>query len=267
MHHLNTRFLSIAVLIFVLSSCTSKDQLKTILVENPEILVEAIQRNPTKFAPLFNQISGQARQIAQAQAQQQEGIRREEEFKNPKTPIIDTEKPFKGKANAPVTIVAYSDFQCPYCAKAEDAMRELMKKNEGKIRYVFKHFPLKMHPFAFAAALRYEAIAKQSKELALKYHDELFKNQPQINTEKETYLDKAAAKIGANVAKMKKDITSGDIANRVNADMEEGKKFGVTGTPAYMINGVFINGLRSVQEYDSLVQRWLSSRDVSSAKK
>ncbi len=253
-------------LLLSVTNCTTKNQLKAMLVENPDILVEAFQKNPDKFSPIFNQ----ARAQAQARNVEAENAKREEDFKNPKQPLVDTKRPIKGKVNAPVTIVAYSDFQCPFCSRVEDTMAELMKKNEGKIRYVFKNFPLPFHQYAMPAALRYEAISMQSKELALKYHDELFKNQNLMNTEKEAYLDKAAAKIGANVAKMKKDIATDAVKKRVEADIEEGKKFGVTGTPAFLINGVFINGARGVQDFDAIVQRWLKNpptREVSSDKK
>ena len=219
---------------------------------------------------MFEQISIQANRQAKAKIAEQENARREEDFKNPKKPEIDGKMPIRGNPKARVTIVAYSDFECPYCSKAEATMEELMKKNGDSVRYVFKNYPLPSHQSAMAAALRYEAIAMQSKDLAWKYHDELFNNQSLISQEKEAYLDKAAAKIGANVSKMKKDIASEVVKKRVEADIEEGKKFGVTGTPAFLINGVFVNGARPIQYFDKIVQRWLvemPNRDISSTPK
>jgi predicted DsbA family dithiol-disulfide isomerase len=121
---------------------------------------------------------------------------------------------------------------------------------------------------AMPAAKAYEAIALQSKDKALKYQEELFHNQAALNQEKEAYLEKAAAKVGADVARMKKDMESDRVSKQIEKDMEEGRQMGVRGTPAFLVNGVFVSGARPPKDFEDLVERWLKDgkRAVSSTK-
>ena len=88
------------------------------------------------------------------------------------------DRPFRGAADAPVTIVAYSDFTCPYCQQAAGTMEKVLKENQGKIKYVFKHFPLETTGVARLAAEYHVAAARQDPELAWKFYDLLFAAAP-----------------------------------------------------------------------------------------
>lgn len=237
--------------LFILTSCTNKDQIKAILLENPDILVEVIKKNPQKFAGLFGGQQGNRPTPAEELA------KREEEFKNPKKPVIDLKRVIRGNAEAPITIVAYSDFQCPFCSRGEQSIEEVRKKYGSKVKYIFKHFPLPFHQQALPAAKTYEAIALQSKEKAIRFQEEVFKNQQLLGQMKEDFLDEAAEKVGANMDRMKKDRESEKVAKIIEQDIEEGKAMGVRGTPAFLVNGVFVGGARPPKDFEEIIERWL----------
>ncbi len=250
----------LGALLFLMGGCNTKDQLRTTLMENPDILVDVIKRHPAKFAPIMGGArGGGAGPVANL----------EEEFKNPKKPVIDSKRAIRGKAQAPITIVAYSDFQCPFCSRAENTVKEVLGKYPNQVKYLFKHFPLGFHAMAKPAALAYEAIALQSREKALKFQDELFANQPKIGQMKEAFFEQAAGKVGADVARMKKDMSSDLVIKRVEADMAEGRAMGVSGTPAFLVNGVFLKGARPAQDFVQIIDRWLKQdpRQVASGSK
>lgn len=232
------------------TGCNTKEQLRTTLMENPDILVDVMTRHKDKFAKVMGPIPQRPPQVDfKAQI--------DEAFKNPKKPEVDLKRVIRGKASAPITIVAYSDFQCPFCSRAEKNMEEVRKKYPNQVKYLFKHFPLNFHPLAMPAAKAYEAIALQSKEKAMKFQDELFANQRNLGSEKEAFIEAAAKKVGADVARMKKDMESDKVTRLVNQDIEEGKAMGVRGTPAFLVNGIFVSGARPASDFNMIIERIL----------
>lgn len=242
-----------ATILFVLGCTPSADQMKTLLKNNPDILTEAIEENPLKFTNSFRK----AHQLAQAQAREQqeeeENKRREAEMKNPKEPKVADSRPFRGPKDAPILIVEYSDFQCPYCKRGYQTVEEVLKKYGDKVKFVFKHLPLDFHPMAMPAAQRFEAIALQNKEKALKFHDMVFENQDDLRGDGEKFLDSVAKKVGANVAKMKKDMNSDKVKKQIAEDMEEAKKFGISGTPGFIVAGVTLKGAYPASSFAEII--------------
>lgn len=140
--------------------------------------------------------------------------------------------PVLGNPKAPTFIVAWSDFQCPFCSKILPIINDTLKDPEvsGKVAFVFKQFPLNFHQQAMPAAKAALAAGRQGKFFEM--HDKIFANQQQIN---EQNLETWAKDIGLNMAKFKKDIADPAIEAQVKADMEEGSKAGVRGTPSLYI--------------------------------
>jgi protein-disulfide isomerase len=163
----------------------------------------------------------------------------------------------QGPKDAPITIVEYSDFECPYCSRGYRTIQEVKEKYKGKIRFVFKHLPLDFHPMAMPAAQYFEAIALQSPEKAYKFHDYVFENQDKLKTGKEKFLDEAARKAGADLAKVKTDMKSDTVMKRIEADMEEAKQFGISGTPGFIINGVSLRGAYPADKFAEIIDRQL----------
>jgi protein-disulfide isomerase len=154
----------------------------------------------------------------------------------------------KGSASAPVTIVEFSDFQCPYCSRVLGTLEKLEKDYPGKIRIFFRHNPLPFHSDAMPAAQAAVAAEMQGKFWPM--HDKLFANQQRL---KRPDLEKYAQEIGLDVAKFKKDIDAPATKKRVEDDMELAKKLGVQGTPNFFIDGRPIRGAVPYEQFKSAI--------------
>lgn len=248
-----------ALAIFVATACTSKSQLEKVIEENPEIVFNAIKKNPKKFVETVNEAVRTAQESSREDEAKEEQARLEEEMKNPKKPVIEDGRVIFGPKNAPITIVEYSDFQCPYCSRGYNTVKEVHKMYGDKVRVVFKHLPLDFHPMAMPAAKYFEAIALQDPKKAEKFHDEVFTNQTMLNQDGEKFLKAAAKKVGANLAKVEKDINAESVQKRIAADMEEAKKFEFSGTPGFLINGVSLRGAYPAPEFKKIIDKQLAA--------
>jgi protein-disulfide isomerase len=248
-----------AMAVLVAVGCTSKQQLQKVIEENPEIVFQAIKKNPKKFVEVVNEAVKTAQESAREDEAKNAQAQMEEEMKNPKHPVIEDGRVIFGNPKAPITIVEYSDFQCPYCGRGFQTVKEVEKEYGDKVRIVFKHLPLDFHPMAMPAAKYFEAIALQDPKKAEKFHDEVFSNQKDLNTGGEKYLQSVAKKVGANVAKVEKDINSPAVQKRIATDMEEAKKFDFSGTPGFLINGVSLRGAYPAPEFKKIIDKQLAS--------
>ena len=247
------RFMILAVAMVVATACTSKDELKKMLKENPDIITEAIEANPTKFIDALNN--------AVKIAQEGEGKRREEEekkaledsFNKPLEPQIRADESFRGNKDAPITLVEYSDFECPFCSRGFNTVMELMQKYEGKIRFVYKHLPLSFHPQAMPASQYFEAIRLQNPEKAWQFHDRIYKDQRKLQNG-EAFLKAVAKELKVDMAKLAKDVKSEAVQKRIDEDMAEAGKFGFQGTPGFLLNGVPVKGAYPASHFDGLIQ-------------
>ena len=163
--------------------------------------------------------------------------------------------PSRGPDNATVTIVEFSDFQCPYCGRVVPTVEKLMKDYDGKVRLVFRHFPLSFHPFAAKAAEAGACAADQGKFWQM--HDKMFGNQQKLAVDD---LKAFAKDIGLDQGKFDKCLDSGEKAPLVSADEKDGEQAGVSGTPAFFINGIFINGAVPYEQFKETVDRELKRK-------
>lgn len=253
----NFKIVIIAAIAFVLSACTpGKDQMKKMLEENPDILTNAIEKNPTQVMEALNNAVRNAQRKQFEDREKQAEKEREDEFANPKQPKLDDSR-IIGKKDAPITIVEYSDFECPFCKKGYDTVNEVKKKYGDKVRFVYKHLPLDFHPLAMPAAKYFEAIAMQSLDKAHQFHDTVFESQDKLKAKKEEFLKEAARKVGADMGKLKEDLGSAKVKDQIQADMDEARTFGFTGTPGFLVNGVSIRGAYGADEFDKIIEKQL----------
>lgn len=240
----------------LLMSCTSdkamKDQISKILKENPAILTEAIEKHPAEFITALQNASKNAQEAMGKQREQEEKKQLEDSFSNPLVAEIRTDEAIRGPKDAVITLVEYSDFECPFCSKGNETVNALMKKYEGKIRFIYKHLPLSFHESAMITAQYFEAIRMQNTEKAFLFHDEIFKNQAKLKNGV-AFLDSAAKKAGADMVKLKKDLNSDAVKNRIAADVQEAGKFGMQGTPGFLLNGVPVRGAYPADYFVTLV--------------
>jgi protein-disulfide isomerase len=250
---------SLSVMGLALSACApSSEQLKKAIEKDPSIVFTAIEKDPEKFIEVVNAAARKA-QAGQAEKQaKEEESKRDEEFKNPLKPVIEEGRATSGNKDGKITIVEYSDFECPFCSRGYNSLHEVMKMYDGQVRFVFKHLPLDFHPKAMPAAKYFEAIVRQSPEKAYKWHDMIFENQNELRTKGEAFMKEAAKKVGADTKKLEKDLQDPKLMDRINADMEEAKKFGFNGTPGFVINGVTLRGAYPASEFKKIIDRVLS---------
>jgi protein-disulfide isomerase len=160
--------------------------------------------------------------------------------------------PVKGKANAPVTLVEFSDFQCPFCAQASKMPEEVLQAYPDKVTFIYKHFPLEqIHPNAKGAAKAACAAQKQGKFWEM--HDELFANSRALQAEN---LKNYAQKVGLDVQKFEADFNSPDCENAVAQDVATARQAQVSGTPTFFLNGKRVQN-RSTDAVKAMVEEAL----------
>lgn len=257
MKHL--KLISIFAIAALMVACNpSKESLKKLLVENPDIVFDVIKEHPAKFLEVVNEAAREAQVKQRENAEKEEQNKLEEEFKNPKTPVIDEKRAILGNKDAVITIVEYSDFECPYCTRGYNTMKEVKEKYGDKVRLLYKHLPLDFHPKAMPAAKYFEAIALQDTAKAYKFHDELFENQDKLREQGEKFFEATAKKVGADMAKLKKDLNGEEVKKRIEADIAEARKYDFSGTPGFLVNGISVRGAYPADHFSKIIDRLLA---------
>lgn len=166
-----------------------------------------------------------------------------------RAPLVIEGAPFKGRADAQVVIVEFEDFHCPFCKESQRTMDELMARYPETIKIVHKDFPIdEIHPGARRAHLAGRCANIQGKFWP--YHDELFAHAPHAAPED---LKKYADAAGLNLAAFESCMTANKFAAAVQADIDEGVRAGVTGTPAFFINGRLIAGAQPLERFIAVI--------------
>ncbi|MBS3053121.1 MAG: DsbA family protein [Candidatus Aenigmarchaeota archaeon] len=169
------------------------------------------------------------------------------------TPVSEYSEHFLGAENAPVVVIEYSDFQCPFCGRFyQQTEPQIISEyvDTGKVKLVYRHFPLaQTHQYAQKAAEASECASDQGK--FWEYHDRLFDNQ---NALFPASLKKYAADIGLDRAAFDACLDSGAMASRVKADFEDGQGRGVRSTPTFFVNNVMIVGAQPFSSFKQAIE-------------
>jgi protein-disulfide isomerase len=163
--------------------------------------------------------------------------------------------PSLGPASAPVTLVEFSDFQCPFCSRVGPTLKQIRETYGDQVRLVFKHLPLDMHRDAPGAHAAAEAAGRQDKFWEM--HDKIFENQRELNAEK---YKQYATELGLDVAQFEKDVASSEVKARVDADKREAASLGATGTPSFFINGRYLSGARPFEAFKEIIDAELEAK-------
>ncbi len=253
--------MTVAFSVLTLVACApSAKQLKEAVEKDPSIVFVAIEKDPAKFIEIVNKAAQEAQKAGADKAQEEEKKSREAEFTNPLKPDVEEGRVIFGNKNAPITIIEYSDFQCPYCSRGYQTVQQVRKEYGDKVRVVFKHLPLDFHPLAMPAAKYFEALAKQDGAKAEKFHDMVFENQGQLKDKGEGYFKEVAKKVGADMKKLDADLKDEAIAKKIAKDMEEAKKFNMSGTPGFIINGVSLRGAYPFPSFKEIIDQHLTKK-------
>jgi protein-disulfide isomerase len=235
------------------AGCTSKDQLKKMLSEDPTILAEAIEKNPSVILEALNKAVRKAQEEEGKKRQDDEKKQLEDSYNNPLQPVIRADESIRGTKGAPLVLVEYSDFQCPYCSRGFETVLKLLEKFKGKIQFIYKHLPLDFHPQAKIASQYYEALRLQAPEKAFSFHDKIYKDQGKLKNG-EAFLKEVAKTTGADMAKLAKDLNSEAVLKRIKEDEEEAKKYDFQGTPGFIFNGVPVKGAYPAEHFIQIAE-------------
>ena len=167
---------------------------------------------------------------------------------------MDASGPSRGPAGARVTIVEFADFECPYCARAAETVHQVLAAYPDQVRLVFRHFPLSFHARAPKAAEAGACAEEQGKFWEL--HDALFESQALEVDE----LKEQAGRVGVDRAKFDACLDSGRMAARVKKDQSVGEQAGVSGTPAFFINGIVLSGAQPEEAFRRIIDQELAAR-------
>jgi protein-disulfide isomerase len=151
--------------------------------------------------------------------------------------------PTKGAEGATVTVVEYSDFQCPFCKRAKDMLPEILKTYDGKIKIAYKQLPLRNHDWAKPAAIASICAYQQGNDKFWEFHDMVFDNQKEIKLETSEKMFKGYAKdLGLDSKKFDACLVDKKVSARVDSEVEEAISIGVQSTPTFIVNGVIVQG-------------------------
>ncbi|WP_353119447.1 thioredoxin domain-containing protein [Nitratidesulfovibrio sp.] len=211
-----------------------KAALRDLLKENPELIMQVLRDNSETVLEIAQQGSNVRRKkalISQWQVDQTQ----------PKKANLEG-RPMRGPTNAPVTIIAYSDFTCPYCQQAAGTMELLLANYKDKVRYVFKHMPLDSHDNARLAAEYHVAAGMQDGKKAWAFYETVFRDREKLVAEGESFLKKAAAEAGLDMKRLAQDIKGKKVKDSIEEDMAEARALNVQGTPYFLVNDLVIRG-------------------------
>jgi protein-disulfide isomerase len=254
----------------------SKDQLvaqevesKTVAVTDADVTAWYEANKARVGTQSFDQVKGQIQEFLQTQNRTtaRDGFLAQLRAKTPVSIALDAprvavaiadDEPSHGPVNAPIQIVTYSEFQCPYCARVGPTVEQILEHYGERVRVVFRDFPLPMHQQARPAAEAAQCAHEQGKFWA--YHDKLFANQRTLDNEA---LKRYAGELSLDVERFNQCFESGKYRDAVNRDHEEGMRLGVQGTPAFFVNGRFVSGARPFEYFQQLLDEELAAKGMA----
>ncbi|MDB5037531.1 MAG: DSBA-like thioredoxin protein [Bacteriovoracaceae bacterium] len=181
------------------------------------------------------------------EARKQEEPSLQERLKNRVNVSIEG-APVKGPANAPVTIVEFSDFECPFCKRVLPSVDEVMKQYNGKVKLAFRNNPLPFHPKAMPAAKA--AVAAQNQGKFWEMYDKMFANQQALSEES---FNKWAKELKMDVKKFDKDMKDPATQKKIEEDSNFARANGAGGTPSFFINGVLLVGAQPFEKFKEII--------------
>ncbi|HSV04962.1 MAG TPA: thioredoxin domain-containing protein [Candidatus Binatus sp.] len=177
-----------------------------------------------------------------------------------KPPMVDVAtagRPERGPKNASVTIIEFSDYQCPFCKRAEDVVEQVMKTYDGKVRLVYRDYPLPFHPNARPASEAAACANAQGK--FWEYHSKLFHGDGIEADKLKTYADQ----VGLDRKKFDECVDKKPFSAEIDKDVKDGEKAGVNGTPAFFINGRMLSGAQPYEKFKEIIDDELANAKKS----
>ncbi len=252
-HHI---LIAISAVIFTIPSITAqaktvpdstvKNEIITILKDNPELILNALKGHEEELYDLM-QIGLEKKNKAKIRDRQIK------QLSNPDRPLPMPGRPVWGNPNGDISIFAYSDFQSASCLKADKTIQKLLKADPN-IKYYYRHNPQGFHKMSRPSAQYYEALARENIQKAMAFKEMLFTNQSKINKGGLKELDILVLKTGGDLERLHKEIKTKQVNSIIASDIKEAKKFGFTASPVFIINGLTVTGAAPLNEFKEVIQ-------------
>jgi len=210
-----------------------RDSLRRVLREHPEIVLDVLREHSVEVLEIA-QKGSQERQFRSMRAQWQDDMKKQLQ--------ISYERPILGNPKAPVTIVAYSDYTCPYCADAAETIHQVMAARKNSVRFLFKNYPRREQPLARLASEYVTAAFVLDEQKGWAYHDVVFANQMRLLKEGEGFLRAEALELGYNLQKLGAEAKGRKVKSIIDEDILEAQENGVPGTPFHLVNNLSVRG-------------------------
>jgi predicted DsbA family dithiol-disulfide isomerase len=178
-----------------------QEQIRLTIQDDPQLILEALRGREMELSQMVDLGRASKQTLDKRKA-------RLAELSHPYQPLIEESRPIRGNVSAPITIIEYADFECPFCAQAHKTITALLEQHDGQLRFIYKHNPIdQIHPMARHAARWFEAVAKQSHDKAWKFHDRIYQA-PGVLREGQETLEFIAASLGVDMERAARDIDS-----------------------------------------------------------
>jgi protein-disulfide isomerase len=223
-----------------------KAQIESILRENPDILLDIVRENSEQVLLALREGNSKAK-IAAMKKQWKQDVA------VPKNVALSG-RAIRGNADAPITIVAFSDFTCPYCERAAYTLNSLMSHYGKTVRLIFKNYPLASHDNAHLASQYFVAANNLDSAKAWKLYDEFFANREKLMAEGEPFMKQAAKKVGLDPEKLAKEARTDAVNAIIEQDMADAKALELEGTPYFLVNNILIRGALPLDLYSEAVE-------------
>jgi protein-disulfide isomerase len=172
----------------------------------------------------------------------------------PRQVFAKADRPTRGPENAPIEIIEFSDFQCPYCESAFSTVNQVLKTYGDRIRFTYRHYPLANHPRARPAAEASECAAEQGK--FWEFHDRLFGDQARLG---DADFKQHAAQLGLDTAQFNACVDSHKYQAQIDVDVRAANDAGISGTPAFYINGRMLSGAQPFEAFKRIIEEELAN--------
>lgn len=227
-------------------------KVQELMLQHPEIILDVLRQNSEAVLDIAQQGSSERRiRILKAQWK---------EDSTQKKDVNLNKRPFLGNKDAPVTIIAFSDFTCPYCQQASETVDRILERYGDKVNYYFKHTPLGRDGISRIASEYFVAAADQNQEKAWALYREIFSSRERLVVEGEKYLKDTAKFVGLDMKKMNAYLKTKKAQILINEDLEDAKKLGIEGTPYFLINNMIIRGALPHDLFKSAVDMALEQK-------
>jgi protein-disulfide isomerase len=226
-------------------------RLQQVLQKNPEIVLDILREHSERVLDIAQQGS-HIRRIRNMESQWREDL------KQPKSVAV-AKRPALGPAAAPVTIIAFSDFTCPYCQQAAEVLDRLMKARPQDVRLIFKHMPHGKDSPARQASEYFIAASLQNDHAPWILYKTFFAEPDKLTTDTQSFLNKAAEQAGLDMKKLATALKTKQISSIIEEDQADAKRLNVEGTPYFLVNNLTIRGAVSYELFNAAVDMALAN--------